>query len=86
MINLGEADSKKMVLQLDGDGWGDGSGDFYPGQPTGESVTIYDVYSQHSEGQHTGRYTVTVPPMDGRLFKVNFSGSVYSSNNKKQEV
>ena len=62
-----------MVLQLDGDGWGDTSGDWYPGHPVGTPVHIYDVYSHENQGVHHGMYTVTVPAMDGRLFKVNFT-------------
>ena len=56
-----------MVVKLSGNT----GGDFYSG-PTGETAAIRDLYARKDLGHFSGTFNVSVPPMDGKMYKFSF--------------
>ena len=56
-----------MVVKLSGDD----RGDFFSG-PAGSTAAVRDLHAAKDLGNHTGIFNVSVPPMDGRMFKFSF--------------
>lgn len=75
MLHVGADKPATMELQLDGDGWGDTSGELFPRVAVGQTAFIYSTpFTRRSRRARTrGCVLVSVPQMDGRLFRVNFT-------------